>query len=92
LGRVCALPGRSRLTLFHASLGRASREATRRGERIRRVMKRTPRASSSPRISWVVSLESNTTREGSDPVVAFQWSQKAITCRAWLAFRTSALA
>jgi hypothetical protein len=43
LGRMWELPGRLRLTGFHASVGSASRAVTRPGERIRRVMKRTPR-------------------------------------------------
>jgi purine-cytosine permease-like protein len=51
-----------------------------------------PRASSSPSTLWVVSFWSITSRCGSAPLTAFQWSQKARTSRAWVALCRSALA
>jgi hypothetical protein len=61
-------------------------------ERIRRVMKRMPRASSWPSTSWVVTRWSRARLAGSAPDSSRQWSQKASTSRAWLALETSALA
>src|SRR6266567_1944487 len=57
---------------------------TRVGERIRRVRNLTPRASSSPSTLWVVSFWSMTSRCGSWPLTVFQWSQNAMTSRAWV--------
>src|SRR6266699_3424411 len=57
---------------------------TRVGERIRRVRNLTPRASSSPSTLWVVSFWSMTSRCGSWPLTVFQWSQNALTSRAWV--------
>ena len=62
------------------------------GERIRRVRNLTPRASSSPSTAWVVTFWSMTSIAGSVRGDAFQWSQKAITSRAWVALEQSALA
>ena len=65
---------------------------TRLGERIRKVANLTPRPSSSPRMAWVVTFWSMISIFGSDPDTAFQWSQKAMTSRFWLALDRSALA
>ncbi|MGH3181820.1 MAG: hypothetical protein ACRDOE_07925 [Streptosporangiaceae bacterium] len=62
------------------------------GERMRKVANLTPRWSSSPRTSWVVTFWSMISIFGSDPDAAFQWSQKAMTSRFWLALVRSALA
>ena len=52
----------------------------------------TPRASSSPRISWVVTFWSMISIFGSDPETCFQWSQNAMASRVWVALEMSALA
>ncbi len=61
------------------------------GERIR-VANLTPRASSSPRMGWVVTFWSMISIAGSAPDTCFQWSQKAMTSRFWVALVRSALA
>src|SRR5262249_41705835 len=63
---------------------------SRAAERIRRVRNLTPRASSSPRMSWVVTFWSMTSIAGSVPATDFQWSQKASTSRDWVALEMSA--
>ena len=65
---------------------------SRAGERIRRVRNLTPRASSSASTGWVVTFWSVTSMCGSAPLAAFQWSQKAMTSRFWVALDRSALA
>ena len=65
---------------------------TRAGERMRRVRNLTPRASSSPSTAWLVTFWSMTSIVGSLPETAFQWSQNAMTSRAWVALEMSALA
>ncbi len=62
------------------------------GERMRRVRNLTPRSSSSPSTVWVVTFWSMISMAGSVPEAAFQWSQNAITSRAWVALDRSALA
>ena len=62
------------------------------GERMRRVANLTPRPSSSPRMAWVVTFWSMISMFGSAPETAFQWSQKAMTSRFWVALVRSALA
>jgi hypothetical protein len=59
---------------------------------MRKVVNSTPRASSSPRMAWVVTFWSMISMCGSAPETAFQWSQKAMTSRFWVALVTSALA
>ena len=65
---------------------------TRLGERIRKVANLTPRSSSSPRMAWVVTFWSMISIFGSAPETAFQWSQKAMASRFWVALVRSALA
>src|SRR6266508_5231619 len=91
LGLVC-LPERSRVMGVQAVGGSWLIWVTRDGERGRRVRNFTPRWLSSPRTGWVVTLESRISRCGSAPEAAFQWSQKAMTSRAWVALEMSALA
>ena len=62
------------------------------GERMRRVRNLTPRSSSSPSTAWVVTFWSMISMAGSLPDTVFQWSQNAITSRAWPALEMSALA
>ncbi|MGH3199164.1 MAG: hypothetical protein ACRDNT_25310 [Streptosporangiaceae bacterium] len=62
------------------------------GERMRKVANLTPRWSSSPRTSWVVTFWSMISILGSAPETAFQWSQNAIASRAWVALEMSAFA
>ena len=59
---------------------------------MRKVRNLTPRSSSSPRTSWVVTFWSMISIFGSIPETAFQWSQNAMTSRAWVALDRSALA
>ena len=59
---------------------------------MRRVANLTPRASSSPRTAWVVTFWSMISIFGSAPLTDFQWSQKAMTSRFWVALEMSALA
>ena len=62
------------------------------GERMRRVMKVMPRASSSARTGWVVTFWSMTRRVGQWPVRVRQWSAKTSTSLAWVDLVRSALA
>ena len=61
-------------------------------ERMRKVANLTPRWFRSPKTSWVVTFWSMISIFGSAPDTCFQWSQKAIASRAWLALEMSALA
>src|SRR5204863_2491297 len=85
-------PGRSRVMVLKSAGLRFAMWRVRAGERIRRVRNLTPRSSSSPSTAWVVTFWSMTSIAGSFPLAAFQWSQNAITSRAWVALEVSALA
>jgi hypothetical protein len=62
----------------------------REAERIRKVANLTPRASSSPRMAWVVTFWSMISIWGSAPDTCFRWSQNAMASRFSVALERSA--